>query len=66
MPSTTSFKKWEVILVPFPFTDLSSVKRRPAIIVSPDSCNAGNDVVIAYLTSQPSVVPRLSDYQIQK
>jgi len=66
MPPTINFKKWEVILVPFPFTDLSLVKRRPAIIVSPDSYNAGSDVVIAYVTSQLSVAPRLGDYQIQK
>jgi mRNA interferase MazF len=66
MPSTTSFKKREIILVPFPFTDLSSAKHRPAIIVSPDSYNTGNDVVIAYVTSQLSVPARLGDYQIQK
>jgi mRNA interferase MazF len=66
MPSTINFKKWEIILVPFPFSDLSSVKRRPAIIVSPTSYNAGNDVVIAYVTSQLSVLGRLGDYQIQK
>jgi mRNA interferase MazF len=66
MPPTTNFKKWEIILVPFPFSDLSSVKRRPAIIVSPTSYNAGNDVVIAYVTSQLGVSPRFGDYQIQK
>jgi mRNA interferase MazF len=66
MPPTINFKKWEFILVPFPFTDLSSVKRRPAIIVSPDAYNAGNDVVIVYVTSQLSVSPHLGDYQIQK
>ncbi len=46
----TNYKKWEIVLVPFPFTDLSSAKRRPALIVSPDSYNAGKDVVIAYRT----------------
>jgi mRNA interferase MazF len=66
MPSTTNFKKWEIILVPFPFTDLSSVKRRPAIIVSPDSYNIKNDVVIAYVTSQLSASTSLGDYRIQK
>jgi mRNA interferase MazF len=66
MPSTTNFKKWEIVLVPFPFTDLTSVKRRPAIIVSPDSYNAGNDVVITYVTSQLTVASRPGDYQIQK
>jgi mRNA interferase MazF len=66
MPSTTNYKKWDVILVPFPFTDLSSAKRRPALIVSPDAYNAGKDVVIAYITSQINSPLRLGDYKLQK
>jgi mRNA interferase MazF len=62
----TNCKKWDVILVPFPFTDLSSAKRRPALIVSPDSYNAGKDVVIAYITSQINSSFRLGDYKLQK
>ena len=66
MPSMTQYKKWDIILVPFPFTDLSSAKRRPALIVSPDTYNAGKDVVIAYVTSQVSSPPRFGDYKLQK
>jgi mRNA interferase MazF len=66
MPSTTVYKKWEIVLVPFPFTDLSSAKRRPALIVSPDNYNVGKDVVIAYITSQINLPPRLGDYDLQK
>lgn len=62
----TIYKRWEIVLVPFPFTDLSSTKRRPALIVSPDKYNNGKDVVIAYITSQMSVLPRLGDYDLQK
>jgi mRNA interferase MazF len=57
----TNYKKWEIVLVPFPFTDLSSAKRRPALIVSPDSYNTGKDVVIAYITSQINSSSRLGD-----
>lgn len=61
----TAYKKWDVILVPFPFTDLSSAKRRPALIVSPDVYNARKDVVIAYVTSQINAPLRFGEYQLQ-
>jgi mRNA interferase MazF len=66
MPYTTQYKKWDVILVPFPFTDLSSAKRRPALIVSPDSYNQNKDVVIAYVTSRVNTPLRFGDYKLQK
>ena len=28
--------KWDVVLLSFPFTDLSATKVRPAVVVSPD------------------------------
>jgi mRNA interferase MazF len=53
MPSTTSYKRGDVVLVPFPFTDLSSAKQRPALVVSPDAFNAvREDVLVAAITSQ--------------
>jgi len=66
IPHMTNFEKWDLILVPFPFTDLSSVKRRPAVIVSPDSYNQNKDVIIAYVTSQLTIASRLGDYKLQK
>ena len=62
----TNCKRWEIILVPFPFTDLTSFKRRPALVVSPDSYNADKDVVIAYMTSQMVVSPKIGDYKLQE
>jgi mRNA interferase MazF len=53
MPSTTNFKRGDVILVPFPFTDLSSAKQRPALVVSSDDLNArSDDVLVTAITSQ--------------
>ncbi len=34
MPNTTSFDFADVVLVPFPFADQSTTKKRPAVVVS--------------------------------
>lgn len=48
-------KQGDIVLIPIPFTDLSSHKRRPVIVVSNDSYNrVGADVVVVALTSNPS------------
>ncbi len=52
MPSTTAYRQGDIVLVSFPFTDLTSSKRRPALVLSPDSFNAaGEDLVLAAITS---------------
>ncbi len=53
MPSTTSYNRGDVVLVPFPFTDLTGTKQRPALVISPDAFNSiRDDVLIAAITSQ--------------
>jgi mRNA interferase MazF len=43
----------EVVLVPFPFTDQSGTKKRPAVIVSSNRYNtARRDLIIMAITSQ--------------
>lgn len=43
----------DVVLVPFPFTDQSGAKKRPAVIVSSNRYNARRrDVIIMAITSQ--------------
>ncbi|MFH1287728.1 MAG: type II toxin-antitoxin system PemK/MazF family toxin [bacterium] len=42
--------KGTIILTPFPFTNLSGVKRRPAVIIS-SSKKTGNDVIVAFISS---------------
>lgn len=50
-------KQGEIVLIPIPFTDLSSQKRRPVIIVSNDAYNAkSDDIVVVAMTSNPSSV----------
>ncbi|GBD86621.1 pemK-like protein [bacterium BMS3Abin03] len=66
MKSITIYKKWDIILVPFPFTDQKTTKRRPALIISPDEYNEKLDVVIAFITSKLDSEYRLGDYKIQE
>jgi len=42
-------KRGDVVLVPFPFTDLTTEKLRPAVIISLDP--QGIDVIIAFISS---------------
>jgi mRNA interferase MazF len=37
MPNTTIYSFGDVILVPFPFTDQTATKKRPAVVVSSDA-----------------------------
>jgi len=48
------FKKGDVVLIPFPFTDLTSAKTRPAVIVSTEAYEkeTGN-FMVAMITSVP-------------
>lgn len=49
----------DVVLVPFPFSDAATTKKRPAIVVSTDRFNAGNlDVLVVGVTHSPHAVHR--------
>ncbi|HAZ43490.1 MAG TPA: growth inhibitor PemK [Cyanobacteria bacterium UBA11369] len=43
------FVKGDVVVVPFPFSDLTQAKRRPALVVAVLS---GNDLILCQITSQ--------------
>ncbi len=59
-------EKWDIVLVPFPFTNLRSIKKRPALIISPNQYNNGPDVVIQFITSNIKSYGRTGDTIIQK
>lgn len=52
-------KKGQIVLVPFPFSDLSGMKTRPALILSAGS----NEVIVAFITSR---VNRKEKFDIEK
>jgi mRNA interferase MazF len=43
------FVKGDVVVVPFPFSDLTQVKRRPALVVT---ALEGDDIILCQITSQ--------------
>ncbi len=48
-----SFEFGDVVLVPFPFTDQTAVKQRPAVVISSATYNRERpDVIILALTSR--------------
>ena len=52
MQSGIMLKQRDIILIPIPFTDLTSRKKRPAIIISNDNYNETHeDIVVVALTS---------------
>ena len=45
------FVKGDVVVIPFPFSDLSGSKRRPALVLIDLH---GDDILLCQITSQPS------------
>lgn len=45
------FVKGDVVVMPFPFSDLTTTKRQPALVVA---SLPGDDVILCQITSQPA------------
>lgn len=53
MPNTIGFEFGDVVLVPFPFTDQTTTKKRPAVVVSSVAYHSVRpDVILMAVTSQ--------------
>ena len=55
-------KRGTFVLTPFPFSDLTTAKRRPAVIVSSTD---ENEVIVAFITSQSQKATRPTDLSVE-
>ncbi|MCK4937784.1 MAG: type II toxin-antitoxin system PemK/MazF family toxin [Methanosarcinales archaeon] len=54
MTSGMSVNQRDIILIPFPYSDLTQTKKRPSIIISNQTYNSNNeDVICCAITSNP-------------
>ena len=68
MPNMISSKFGDVVLVPFPFTDQTASKRRPAVVVSSDAYHRERpDVIVVAVTSRTAgLTARFGDVLIEQ
>lgn len=59
MSAKPALARCDLVLVIFPFTDLSAQKLRPALIVGRVS---SDDLILAFISSQVAVIDKQADY----
>lgn len=58
-----AFRRGDVVLVPFPYADLSAAKTRPAVVVSSDVYHAiRSELLLAFVSSQTAQAHPTLDY----
>jgi mRNA interferase MazF len=62
----TGYEFGDIVLIPFPFTDQSSTKRRPAVIISSAAYHRSrHDVLVMAITSQRNPVTGFGEVAVQ-
>ncbi len=62
----TGYEFGDLVLVPFPFTDQSAVKRRPAVVISSAAYHRAHpDLLIMAVTSQPLPTRSVGDVPVE-
>ena len=61
----TTYSFGDIVLIPFPFTDQTSSKKRPAVVVSSAAYHAMHiDLIVMAVTSQVSSPSRLGEVKV--
>lgn len=61
-----AFDKGDIVLLPFPFTNLKTTKRRPGLVISPKVFNKSGDSTILFMTSNVATLPKEGDVLISQ
>jgi mRNA interferase MazF len=48
----TRYKKWDLVLVPFPFTSLETTKKRPALVIYRGTISGVDYYIVLFVTSK--------------
>lgn len=60
-----AIKQGDILLIPFPFTDLTAFKKRPCIVISSNHFSSRNpDIIAAAITSQIPNQLSFSEYKL--
>jgi mRNA interferase MazF len=60
-----AYSRGDVVLIPFPFTDLSTAKTRPAAVISGAAYhNVRSELLLAYISSQVSKAHPILDHML--
>jgi mRNA interferase MazF len=66
MPNTTTFDFADVVLVPFPFTDQSTTKKGPAIVISSTAYHKQRpDLILMAIASQFRPAQTVGEFVVQ-
>ncbi len=67
MPTTIGCEFGDVVLVPFPFTDQTTTKKRPAVVVSSEAYHRERpDVILMAVTSQSRPASAVGEIAVQR
>jgi mRNA interferase MazF len=51
-----NFKNGDIVVIPVPFTDNQTTKKRPAVVISSEDVHTIGDVLIVQITSKKSYI----------
>ena len=59
------FSQWDIVKVPFPYTDKTTTKRRPALVVSNDELRESNGLVWVVMITSAKNAKWAGDIEIE-